>query len=273
MRLPLDFRVLSLAAVSVVLASCAATLSNPTNIAQMSSGTEQGRGSSAGPSTTSRDQGGNDRINHPSNEDYPEGASAAPRVAGELSRHNAEPSGYRVGAFDTIEITVFRVPELSKVLTVSEVGTANFPLIGEVKVAGLTASDIERDLAIKLGAKYLQSPQVNVIVKEFNSKQVTMEGRFKKPGVYAMRGSMTLMQAVALGGGLDDLSDEQITISREEARKRQYTTFDLSQVRAGSIRDPELRAGDVLYAGTSAFREALSNIHKVTPLANVLRPF
>lgn len=199
--------------------------------------------------------------------------SRVPAVVSSAGAPIADIGSYKVGSLDTLEITVFRVPELSKVLTVSEAGSINFPLLGETRVVGMTASEIERELAQKLRAKYLQDPQVNVNVKDFNSQQVTIEGRVRKPGVYAMRGRMSLVQVIALGGGLDELSDEQITVSRVAGGRRVANTYDLAQIRFGSIKDPELQAGDVLYAGTSSVKETLNNIGKITPLATILRPF
>src|SRR5262249_61773057 len=97
-------------------------------------------------------------------------------------------TAYKIGPNDVIEITVFKVPELSKQVQVTDNGTVNLPLAGEIVVAGKTAQQIERELARTLGAKYLQNPQVSVYVKEYNSQRVTVEGAVKKPGVYPLRG-------------------------------------------------------------------------------------
>ena len=89
-------------------------------------------------------------------------------------------AGYKIGAMDVLDISVFQVPELTKSVQVADTGTINLPLIGEVAVAGKTAQQVERDLTAKLGAKYLQNPQVTVYVKEYNSQQVTIQGADKK---------------------------------------------------------------------------------------------
>lgn len=182
-------------------------------------------------------------------------------------------SVYRIGALDVLDVNVFMVPELTKAVQVSEAGTVNFPLIGETKVIGRTAREVEQMLTRQLGAKYLQDPQVSVTVKEFNSQRVTIEGSVKKPGVYALRDRTTLVQVIAIGGGLDELSDEQVTISRATGASRVTKTYDLAQIRTGAAPDPEIKPGDVLYVGKSAFKEALNNISKVSPIAGVLRPF
>ena len=91
-------------------------------------------------------------------------------------------SGYKVGPLDVVEFSVFKVPELTRTVQVAETGTVNLPLVGEVHAAGRTAQEIERELARTLGAKYLQSPQVTILVKEYNSQRVT-PGRFTAPSI------------------------------------------------------------------------------------------
>ena len=83
---------------------------------------------------------------------------------------------------DVLDISVFQVPELTKSVQVADTGTINLPLIGEVVVAGKTAQQVERDLTTKLGAKYLQNPQVTVYVKEYNSAPSHYSRRDKKAG-------------------------------------------------------------------------------------------
>ena len=81
-----------------------------------------------------------------------------------------------------LDITVFKVPELSKTVQVSETGTINLPLVGEVQAAGKTTQELERVLTAKLGATYLQNPQVSVLVKENNSQHVDHPGRRREAG-------------------------------------------------------------------------------------------
>ena len=100
-----------------------------------------------------------------------------------------------------MDVSVFKVPELSKSVQVADTGTINLPLVGEVPAAGKTAQEVEQDLTKKLGAKYLQNPQVTVFVKEYNSQRVTIEGAVKKPGVYPVRGKTSLLQFIAMAEG------------------------------------------------------------------------
>jgi polysaccharide export outer membrane protein len=167
-----------------------------------------------------------------------------------------------------IEILVFKVPELSRAVQVADNGTVNLPLIGDVAAAGRTAQELERDLVKRYGAKYLQSPQVTVSVKEYNSQRVTIEGSVKTPGVYPVRGKGSLLQFIATAGGLDPNADSTVIVFRNTGDKRSAAKFDLSAIRSGSIADPAIQSGDVIVASNSAIKETLNNILKVLPLAS-----
>jgi polysaccharide export outer membrane protein len=178
-------------------------------------------------------------------------------------------SGYKIGPLDLLEVSVFKVPELTRAVQVGDTGNVNLPLVGEIKAAGRTAQDVERDLAAKLKAKYLQSPQVNILIKEYNSQRVTVEGAVKKPGVYPVRGKTSLLQVIATAEGLNTLSDTTVVIFRHVEGKRMAARFDVDQIRSGAAIDPSIQSGDLVVAPTSAMKGAFENILKALPLATV----
>ena len=106
---------------------------------------------------------------------------------------------YRIAPLDVLEISVFGVPELTRTAQVSSSGTITMPLIKTIKAGGRTASELEREIAKKLQASYLQEPQVSVFIKEYNSQRITVDGAVKKPGIYPITGKVSLLQAIALG--------------------------------------------------------------------------
>ena len=110
-------------------------------------------------------------------------------------------SAYEIGPLDTLDISVFQVPDLTKSVQLSGTGTINLPLVGEIAVAGRTTQEVERDLTSRLGAKYLQNPQVTVYVKDYSSQRVTITGEIGRPGVYPIKGPTSLLQIVATAGG------------------------------------------------------------------------
>jgi len=161
-----------------------------------------------------------------------------------------------------LDVSVFKVAELSKTVQVSDAGTVNLPLVGEMQAGGRTSREVEKELTQKLGAKYLQNPQVTVFVKEYNSQRV-------KPGVFPIQGRLTLLQAIATAQGLDDHSDSTVVIFRQQDGKRTAAHFDVANIRNGSESDPDLKAGDVVVAGKSALKETFGTILKAVPLATV----
>ncbi len=159
---------------------------------------------------------------------------------------------YRIGAQDALEILVFGAPELTQTVQVSPTGQINLPLIGAVQAGGRTAPEVEAEIATRLRAKYLKSPQVNVYIKEFNSQKITVEGAVKKPGLYPITGQMSLLQAVALSGGFDDVaSPRKVTIFRTIGGRATTATYDVSKINAGSAPDPNVQSGDIISVGGS----------------------
>jgi polysaccharide biosynthesis/export protein len=197
------------------------------------------------------------------------GATMQVKKAADILTSVATPgtTAYKIGPLDVLDISVFKVPELSKSVQVADTGSVNLPLVGEVPAAGKTAQQVERDLTAKLGAKYLQNPQVTVYVKEYNSQRVTVEGAVKKPGVYPIRGGSSLLQFVATAEGLDPTSDSTVVIFRTVDGKRSAAKFDVSEIRSGQLQDPVIQSGDVIVAGSSAMKETFNNLIKVLPIA------
>jgi polysaccharide export outer membrane protein len=178
-------------------------------------------------------------------------------------------SGYKIGPLDVIEFSVFKVPELTRTVQVAETGTVNLPLLGEVQAAGRTAHQVERELASQLGKKYLQSPQVTILVKEYNSQRVTVEGAVKRPGVYPLRGKTSLLQVIATAQGLDTVSDTTVVVFRHVEGKRHAARFDVARIRSGETSDPAIESGDVVVAPSSAMKGTFDLILKSLPITTV----
>ena len=199
------------------------------------------------------------------------GPASGPRTVHPADAFASTPANdaYRIGPLDVLDISVFQVPDLTKTVQVDETGTVNLPLVGEVPAAGKTAQEVERDLTARLGAKYLKNPQVTVSVKEYNSQHVTVTGAVKKPGVYPIRGSTSLMDVVASAGGFQNDTDSTVLVLRERDGKRSAAKFDMSAIQKGTAEDPALQSGDDIIAGTSAIKRGFNTILKALPLAGV----
>jgi len=123
-------------------------------------------------------------------------------------------SGYRIGPKDLVEIKVFEVPELNIERRVSEEGTINLPLIGDVPANGLTDVELAARLKALLESRYVQRASVAVQVREFRSAPISVIGAVKQPGNLAFSGRWTLLEAISAAGGLTEDHGDTIYILR-----------------------------------------------------------
>ena len=178
---------------------------------------------------------------------------------------------YRVGAQDLLAISVFGVQDLTKEVRVNSNGQISLPLIGAVMAGGRTIPELEAELARKYSDGYLQKPQVSVFVKEFTSQRVTLEGAIVKPGIYPITGKTTLLQAIALAGGIDDKTADLggIVLMRQVNGKRMAAAYDLRQVRKGVVDDPLVYGDDIIVIEQSASKTALRRFIESVPVLGI----
>jgi polysaccharide export outer membrane protein len=171
------------------------------------------------------------------------------------------PEDYKISPLDVIEISVFQVDELTRTVQVNNNGLVSMPLLGSVQAGGKTTTELASFIGKKLGEKYLESPQVTVFVKEFTSQRVTVDGAVKKPGIFATTGRLSLLQAVALAEGLNEVADPSgILVFRTVDNKRMAARFDLNAIRSGKSDDPLLKAGDIVMVDESTARTTFRDV-------------
>jgi polysaccharide export outer membrane protein len=133
---------------------------------------------------------------------HPDTTTGNQPVNSDLSADVSADPNYVLGSEDVLQIDVFDVPELSKlVLRVAADGLISLPLIGRVQAAGLTTDQFRQELEEKWGENYLQDPQVTVFVKEFKAKPVAVIGAVEKPDLYPLTGHRTLIEVLSMAGG------------------------------------------------------------------------
>jgi polysaccharide export outer membrane protein len=181
---------------------------------------------------------------------------------------------YRIGSLDVIEVTVFQVKDLDRTVTVSGSGTITLQLIGDVKAAGKTVKELELDIASRLGAKYIRSPDVHVTVKEFGSQKITIEGSVNSPGVFSLSGRTTLLQGIAMAHGTTRIADNNVLLVRTTDGNKTMQKYDVSAIREGKADNPTLEAGDIIVVGDSLVRSVLADfLQAVVPAASLVRPY
>lgn len=139
---------------------------------------------------------------------------------------------YQVGAEDLLQITVFNIPESEGRLIprtvsvrVSHQGTVSLPLLGDVKAAGLTLAQLEREL-VKYFEKYIHGPQVGVIVTEYRQR-VSVIGAVQKSGLFDLTGPKTVIDILAMAGGVTDRAGTQVHVYRQGPNGRESHVIDL----------------------------------------------
>ena len=181
-------------------------------------------------------------------------------------------SEYRIGPQDLLEIAVFLNEDLKREVRVNTQGEIALPLIGTVQAGGKTVQELEVILSVAYGKSYLQNPQINVFIKEFTSQRVTIEGAVKKPGIYPIKTKTSLLQAMAMAEGVDqDIADlTAVLVFRTVGGQRLAAKFNLKEIRAGVVADPQIYGDDIVVVGISKGKWAYLSFLKSMPLFNSL---
>ncbi|MBP3140899.1 polysaccharide biosynthesis/export family protein [Aliivibrio fischeri] len=116
-----------------------------------------------------------------------------------------EDLGYILGAGDTIQISVFKEPEMTTRLKIHRGGYVNFPYLGEIKLSGRTPTQIEEDIEARLADGYILQPMVTVSIEAF--RKFFISGEVANPNGYEFQPGLTVEQAIAMAGGFTDRSD------------------------------------------------------------------
>ena len=112
-------------------------------------------------------------------------------------------SEFQLGPEDVIEVTIYQDKSLDRTVPVRPDGKISLPLIGEMPASGKTATDLQKEIALRL-KQFVADPTVTVVVKEVNSPKVSVLGEVKNPGMYKIKDRATLLDAIALAGGLTE---------------------------------------------------------------------
>jgi polysaccharide export outer membrane protein len=161
-------------------------------------------------------------------------------------------SDYLVGPGDVIKVTVYDHPDLSSTVRVNNDGTINFPLVGTLQIQGITVSQVGEKIAGALADGYVVNPQVAVFVEEFRSRKVIVMGQVKNPGLYELRGPISLLELISQAGGLTPDAGETVNITRKTdsaGSQEQLFKIDLKTLTQGgdAAHDVVILDGDSIF--------------------------
>lgn len=154
---------------------------------------------------------------------------------------------YQVGPGDKLRVTVYKDPEASlDNVQVRPDGKITMPLVGDIVASGRTPAELRDAVATALKV-YMNNPSVTVIVLEATASTAFVLGEVNKPGTVSIQGDMTVLQALAVAGGLKDFADaKNIRILRKGVAGTQTIRFNYKDAIRGSGSNPYLRAGDTV---------------------------
>jgi polysaccharide export outer membrane protein len=179
----------------------------------------------------------------------------SPRPVTIANEVQTEASPYRIGASDVLAIDVWENAAISRTVVVRPDGMISLPLLNDVHAAGLTPEQLRAELTKRLH-EYIPNVEVSVVVSAVNSMKVSVLGEVGSPGRYAFESRMTVLDALALAGGLKDFAArKRIVIMRQEGQERQYLYFDYDKVVAGdgTVGNFALRPGDIILVPLAGF--------------------
>jgi polysaccharide export outer membrane protein len=158
-----------------------------------------------------------------------------------------DPDAYRIGLADQLMISVWKEPEMSMMVVVRPDGMITLPLINDLHVVGLKPIELQQILIEKL-KPFLSEPQVTVIVQGIKSRKVYLVGNVSKQGSYTLEGSETVLQLLAISGGLGVYAKaDSIYILRTENGKQVRLPFQYKKALKGRVKeDITLQPGDVI---------------------------
>jgi polysaccharide export outer membrane protein len=173
--------------------------------------------------------------------------SVAPSEPAPALAAGASANTYLIGPSDILNVTVWKEPTLSGSILVRPDGMISLPLLGDVLASGLTPLQLADQVAAKL-KKFVQDPNVSVVVSQIHSKVVYMLGEVAKKGPIDMTPDMTLLQAIASAGGLSDYANtKKIYILRADSGNHQKIPVHYKQALKGDRSlDLPLKSGDTI---------------------------
>jgi len=158
------------------------------------------------------------------------------------------PPGYVIGPDDVLSIVFWREQDMSGEVVVRPDGMISLPLINDIQAAGLTPEQLRQQVEAA-AARFVQDPTATVVVRQINSRKVFITGQVRTPGPYSLTSKTTVLQLIAMAGGLLEFADKgDIVVMRTQEGQTESFEFDYDDVRRGRDLEQniELLPGDTV---------------------------
>ena len=163
-------------------------------------------------------------------------------AAAAMLQSSAASTDYQIGPEDLLEITLFNIPEThgmdrqvtprTVTVRVTHRGQISLPLLGEVDVKGMTVSSLEKRLREGFD-RYIYNPQVGILIREFRQR-VSIMGAVQRPGVVELTGPKSVIEVLAMAGGVSEKAGSQVHIYRGRGTERETHVIDLAVLANGT---------------------------------------
>jgi len=162
--------------------------------------------------------------------------------------------GEALGIDDVFDVRVFGEESLSGSYRVADDGSVDYPFAGRISVVGKSSGEVQRLLTERLSDGFLKNPQVSVMVKEWNSRKVSVLGQVQNPGAVVYFPSMTIVDAIASAGGFTGIAaPNKVTLRREVDGKVHSTIYPVADISEGKRANVSMVPGDVLVVEERVF--------------------
>jgi polysaccharide export outer membrane protein len=158
------------------------------------------------------------------------------------------PPDYVIGPDDVVSVEFWRDKDLSTEAVVRPDGKISVPLLNDVAAAGLTPDQLRQALMID-ARRFVEDPNITIVIKQINSRKVFITGQVEKPGSFPLKVPTTVVQLIAMAGGLREYADvKRIFIVRNDAGGQTTRPFNYSEVLNGKnlAQNIELKPGDTV---------------------------
>lgn len=188
------------------------------------------------------------------------------RKKGEATR--AERKEYIIDEEDVLGISVWEWGDLTTDAIVRPDGKISFPLVGDVQAEGLTLTELDEELTVRL-KEYIMSPEVSVVIRKFGGKKVIILGEVSNPGVYRATGKHTMMEVIALAGGFTDHAfSSSVILIRGDLRKPYARRINLAKVlkRGDLAENISVQPEDIIYVPRTFIGNLNYFLKQLTPV-------
>jgi polysaccharide export outer membrane protein len=175
-----------------------------------------------------------------------------------FSANAQDASNYKISSNDLLDFKVFQEPDLDAQVRVAGDGSAIFPLIGSVGLAGKTVAEATQILRQHYLNGYLVNPQISLIITSYSKRTFTVLGQVQRPGSYDIQSdrTLTLLEAIGMAGGYSRIADPgRITVHRKESGQDEVLHINGKRAqKAGyGAEDFMVKAGDIITVAESIF--------------------